>query len=71
MSGSARGGGTFLCSLAVNFLTLITEFAAISLALSALGFSPYVSVPISALGLTLMVVTGSYFGGSVSSSRFA
>jgi Mn2+/Fe2+ NRAMP family transporter len=46
--------------LAVNFLTLITEFAAISLALSALGVSPYVSVPVSAFGLTLMVVTGSY-----------
>jgi Mn2+/Fe2+ NRAMP family transporter len=46
--------------LAVNFLTLITEFAAISLALSALGVSPYVSVPASAVGLTLMVVTGSY-----------
>ena len=46
--------------LAVNFLTLITEFAAISLALSALGISPYISVPVSALGLTMMVVTGSY-----------
>ena len=46
--------------LAVNFLTLITEFAAISLALSALGISPYLSVPVAALGLTLMVVTGSY-----------
>ena len=46
--------------LAVNFLTLITEFAAISLALSALGVSPYVSVPVSAVGLTMMVVTGSY-----------
>jgi Mn2+/Fe2+ NRAMP family transporter len=46
--------------LAVNFLTLITEFAAISLALSALGVSPYISVPVSAIGLTLMVVTGSY-----------
>ena len=46
--------------MAVNFLTLITEFAAISLALSALGVSPYVSVPTAALGLTLMVVTGSY-----------
>ena len=46
--------------LAVNFLTLITEFAAISLALSALGISPYISIPVSALGLTLMVVTGSY-----------
>jgi Mn2+/Fe2+ NRAMP family transporter len=46
--------------LVVNFLTLITEFAAVSLALSALGISPYISVPVSALGLTLMVVTGSY-----------
>src|SRR5260370_32597531 len=46
--------------LAVSFFTLITEFAAISLALSALGISPYVSVPVSALGLTMMVVTGSY-----------
>ena len=46
--------------LLVNFLTLITEFAAISLALSALGVSPWISVPISALGLTFIVVTGSY-----------
>ena len=46
--------------LVVNFLTLITEFAAISLALSALGISPYISVPVSGVGLTLMVVTGSY-----------
>jgi NRAMP (natural resistance-associated macrophage protein)-like metal ion transporter len=46
--------------LLANFLTLITEFAAISLALSAMGVSPYLSVPVSALGLTLMVVTGSY-----------
>ena len=46
--------------LAVNFLTLITEFAAISLALSALGISPYLSVPVAAVGLILMVVTGSY-----------
>src|SRR5580700_2824001 len=46
--------------MAVNFLTLITEFAAISLALGALGISPYNSVPVSAVGLTLMAVTGSY-----------
>jgi Mn2+/Fe2+ NRAMP family transporter len=46
--------------LVVNFLTQITEFAAISLALSALGVNPWISVPVSALGLTLMVVTGSY-----------
>ena len=46
--------------LVVNFLTLVTEFAAISLALSAMGVSPYISVPLSAAGLVLMVVTGSY-----------
>jgi Mn2+/Fe2+ NRAMP family transporter len=46
--------------LAVNFLTLITEFAAISLALSALHVSPYISVPVAAVGLSLMVATGSY-----------
>jgi NRAMP (natural resistance-associated macrophage protein)-like metal ion transporter len=46
--------------LLVNFLTLITEFAAISLALSALGINPWISVPVAALGLTMMVVTGSY-----------
>jgi len=46
--------------LIVNFLTLITEFAAISLALSAMGVSPYISVPLSAIVLILMVITGSY-----------
>jgi Mn2+/Fe2+ NRAMP family transporter len=46
--------------LVVNFLTLITEFAAISMGLRAMGVSPYLSVPIAALGLTLMVVSGSY-----------
>ena len=46
--------------LVVNFLTLITEFAAISMALSAMGISPYIAVPVAALGLILMVVTGSY-----------
>jgi Mn2+/Fe2+ NRAMP family transporter len=46
--------------LFVNFLTLITEFAAISLALSHLGISPYVAVPVAAVGLVTLVVTGSY-----------
>jgi Mn2+/Fe2+ NRAMP family transporter len=46
--------------MVVNFLTLITEFAAISLALSAMGVGPWISVPVSALGLTLLVLTGSY-----------
>src|SRR5579862_236227 len=44
--------------LLVNFLTLITEFAAIKLALNAMGVNPYIAVPIAALGLTLMVITG-------------
>jgi Mn2+/Fe2+ NRAMP family transporter len=46
--------------LFVNFLTLITEFAAISLALDHLGVSPYVAVPLAAVGLVTLVVTGSY-----------
>ena len=46
--------------LVANFLTLITEFAAISLALSKLGVSPYIAVSASAVGLVLLVVTGSY-----------
>ncbi|HTF70027.1 MAG TPA: Nramp family divalent metal transporter [Edaphobacter sp.] len=58
--GKWWGHFSLLDLLAVNFLTLITEFAAISLALGALGISPYISVPVSAVGLTLMVVTGSY-----------
>src|ERR1700757_3834595 len=37
--------------LVVNFLTLVTEFAAMSLALSALSVPPYLSVPVSAVGL--------------------
>src|SRR5579863_5447997 len=46
--------------MVVNFLTLITEFAAISLALSAMGVSPRIALPVSAVGLILMVITGSY-----------
>jgi Mn2+/Fe2+ NRAMP family transporter len=46
--------------LLVNFLTLITEFAAISLAMARMHISPYISVPLSALALVSMVVTGSY-----------
>src|SRR5579859_5381439 len=44
----------------VNFMTLVTEFAAISLAFSSIGVSPYVAVPLTAVGLILMVITGSY-----------
>ena len=44
----------------VNFLTLVTEFAAINLATAKMGISPYVSVPLVAAGLIAMVVTASY-----------
>jgi Mn2+/Fe2+ NRAMP family transporter len=44
----------------VNFLTLVTEFAAISIALSSMGVSPYLAVPVAAAGLIVIVVTGSY-----------
>jgi Mn2+/Fe2+ NRAMP family transporter len=44
----------------VNFLTLVTEFAAISLALSHLNIAPRVGVPLAALVLIVMVLSGSY-----------
>ncbi|MGH9583381.1 MAG: NRAMP family divalent metal transporter, partial [Bryobacteraceae bacterium] len=46
--------------LLLNFLTLMTEFAAIALALGKLGVSPVLGVPIAAAGLTALVLTGSY-----------
>src|ERR1700736_6281724 len=46
--------------LVVNFLTLVTEFAAISLATQRMGINPWVSVPLSAVGLIALVITGSY-----------
>jgi Mn2+/Fe2+ NRAMP family transporter len=44
----------------VNFLTLVTEFAAIDLALGKLGVDPRLGVPLSAAGLLFIVLTGSY-----------
>ena len=46
--------------LIVNFLTLVTEFAAITLAARHLGVSPVIAVPAAAIGLVLLVGTGSY-----------
>jgi Mn2+/Fe2+ NRAMP family transporter len=46
--------------LIVNFLTLVTEFAAVALASKELGYSPSVAVPLAAIGLILLVGTGSY-----------
>ena len=46
--------------LLLNFLTLVTEFAAIALALAKLGVSPALGVPVAAVGLSALVLTGSY-----------
>ncbi len=56
------GWGRFCLAdlLAVNFLTLVTEFAAVALAAKELGYSPSVAVPMAAIGLILLVGTGSY-----------
>lgn len=44
----------------VNFLTLVTEFAAIHLASTAMGIDPRLGVPLAALGLIFITLTGSY-----------
>src|ERR1700752_4941788 len=46
--------------LLVNFLTLVTEFAAISLATQQMGMNPVFSVPIAAVLLVVHVISGSY-----------
>lgn len=46
--------------LLVNFLTLVTEFAAIALALGKLGVRSELGVPLAALALMTLVATGSY-----------
>lgn len=46
--------------LVVNFLTLVTEFAAVAMAAQQLHLPIGVVVPLSAIGLILLVGTGSY-----------
>ena len=44
----------------LNFLTIVTEFIGVSLALGYFGVSAYISVPLAAVGLVLMTATGSF-----------
>jgi Mn2+/Fe2+ NRAMP family transporter len=44
----------------LNFLTLVTEFIGVDLALSHFGVSPYISVPLAALLLLAATATGSF-----------
>lgn len=46
--------------LTVNFLTLVTEFAGISLAVQQMGIKPAIGVPLAAVTLVALVSTGSY-----------
>jgi Mn2+/Fe2+ NRAMP family transporter len=46
--------------IVVNFLTLVTEFAAISLGLQGMGLNPLYAVPAAAIALIILVLTGSY-----------
>ena len=46
--------------LLLNFLTLVTEFAAVALAAARAGLAPGAVVPLAALFLVLLVATGSY-----------
>ncbi len=54
--GAFSVGDLFL----LNFLTLVTEFIGVSLALGHFGVSPYLSVPIAAVTLVAFTVTGSF-----------
>jgi NRAMP (natural resistance-associated macrophage protein)-like metal ion transporter len=44
----------------LNFLTIVTEFIGVSLALGYFGVSKYIAVPLGALALIAMTVTGSF-----------
>jgi NRAMP (natural resistance-associated macrophage protein)-like metal ion transporter len=44
----------------LNFLTIVTEFIGVSLALGYFGVSSYVSVPLAALALVAMTTSGSF-----------
>jgi Mn2+/Fe2+ NRAMP family transporter len=44
----------------LNFLTIVTEFIGVSLSLSYLGVSKYVAVPVAAVGLIAITVSGSF-----------
>ncbi len=54
--GAFSVGDLFL----LNFLTIVTEFIGVSLALGYFGLSSYVSVPLAAVALIGMTVTGSF-----------
>jgi len=58
---SRRWGNVSIGSiLLLNFLIIITEFIGISLAMRYFGVSPYISVPVSVVGLFAVTASGSF-----------
>jgi NRAMP (natural resistance-associated macrophage protein)-like metal ion transporter len=57
-----RGWGWFISSFLFlqNFLIIVTEFIGVNLALGYLGVSEYISVPVAALALVGVTVSGSF-----------
>jgi Mn2+/Fe2+ NRAMP family transporter len=57
-----RRWGTFalIDLLALNLLTIVTEFIGVALGLGYFGVSRYVSVPVAAAGLVAVTITGSF-----------
>jgi Mn2+/Fe2+ NRAMP family transporter len=57
-----RGWGWFISSFLFlqNFLIIVTEFIGVNLALGYLGVSEYVSVPVAAVALVGVTVSGSF-----------
>ncbi len=57
-----RGWGVFMASFLFlqNFLIIVTEFIGVNLALSYLGVSEYISVPVAAVALVAVTASGSF-----------
>ena len=58
--GRFWGAFSIIDLFVLNFLTIVTEFIGIALALEYLGVSKYMSVPIGAVLLVVMTSTGSF-----------
>jgi Mn2+/Fe2+ NRAMP family transporter len=58
--GKAWGTFSLIDLQLTNFLTLVTEFAGISLAATKLGIAPLIAVPTTAVGLIWLVASGGY-----------
>lgn len=58
--GKFWGSFSVIDLFVLNFLTIVTEFIGISLAMSFFGVSPYISVPIAAAMLIAITASGSF-----------